>query len=103
MLRHRVLRRLVVHLGDARSDDLIAPILFLAEGERGLRHYIGSLALRIAKLRLAFEYGRWSNLLNLDDGGLDRLPFRVSVALAHVDRLLEWTVCVADGRRRLLC
>ena len=34
VLRHRVLRRLVVYLGDARSDDLIAPILFLAESER---------------------------------------------------------------------
>ena len=34
VLRNRVLRRLVVYLGDARSDDLIAPILFLAESER---------------------------------------------------------------------
>lgn len=56
VLRHRVLRRLVVYLWDARSDDLIAPILFLAEGERRLRHHIGRLALRITKLWFAFEY-----------------------------------------------
>ena len=103
MLRHRVLWRLAIYFWHACSDYLITPILFLAEGQWRLRYQTRHLALRIAKLRLAFENCRWSYLLNLNNWGFNCLWFRVFITLAHVDRLRDMCIVwMASRRRRLL-
>lgn len=104
MLRHRVLRRLIIDLGNARSDNLIALIFLLAQSQRGLRNQISRPRLGIAKLRFVLQDDRRSYLLYLCHRGLNSLRVGVPVAYTHIYRrpLPEAAPIIACGRRRLL-